>query len=63
MSVRSKLKEYKRVFNITKKPTFEELKNIVKITGLGILAVGLIGFVIFMIMFYLKAKLGITEFV
>jgi len=61
MSVKSKLKEYKRVFNITKKPTFEELKNIVKITGMGILAVGLIGFVIFMIMFYLKIKLGISE--
>jgi protein transport protein SEC61 subunit gamma and related proteins len=39
-------KEYMRVLKITKKPSKNEFWNIVKITGLGILFIGLIGFVI-----------------
>ncbi len=38
--------ESKRVFKITKKPTREELKVIVKVSGIGILIIGLIGFII-----------------
>ena len=38
-----------RVVKVTKKPTKEEYKTIVKVTGIGILAIGLIGFVIQMI--------------
>lgn len=59
MSFAEKIKEYKRVFTITKKPSYDEIKNIVRITGLGILAIGLIGFAISMLMFYLKNYLGI----
>lgn len=61
MSLKTTLKEYKRVFNITKKPTYDELKTIIKVTGLGILAIGLIGFTIFMILSYIKIKLGISQ--
>ena len=39
-------KECKRVLKITKKPDKVELKTIVKISGLGIIAIGLIGFII-----------------
>jgi len=46
---KSNLQEYKRVLKITKKPTKNEFKSIVKITGLGILAIGFIGFLIQMI--------------
>ena len=35
-----------RVFKLTKKPSKEELKTIVKVSGIGILFIGLIGFVI-----------------
>ncbi len=38
--------ECRRVWQVTKKPTKEELKVIVKVTGIGILIIGLIGFVI-----------------
>ncbi len=38
--------ECKRVLLITKKPDKEELKTIVKISGLGILLIGLLGFLI-----------------
>ena len=61
MALRDTLQEYKRVFNLTKKPTWEELKTIIKVTGLGILVIGLIGFLVFMIMFYIKGQFGIAE--
>ena len=35
-----------RVMKITKKPTKEEFLTIVKVSGLGILAIGLIGFIL-----------------
>ncbi|MDP4012542.1 MAG: protein translocase SEC61 complex subunit gamma [Candidatus Nanoarchaeia archaeon] len=35
-----------RVFKITKKPSGSEFKAIVKVSGLGILIIGLIGFII-----------------
>lgn len=47
---KQKLKEFiiecKRVLKVTKKPSRDEFKNIVKITGIGILIIGLIGFII-----------------
>lgn len=41
------VKESRRVLTVTKKPTADEFKTIVKISGLGILLIGLIGFLIF----------------
>lgn len=38
-----------RVFKITKKPTKEEYKAIIKVSGLGILLIGFIGFIIHVI--------------
>ena len=42
-------KECIRVIKVTKKPGKEEYKTIVKVSGIGILIIGLIGFVIQMI--------------
>lgn len=41
--------ECKRVLRITKKPDSIEFKTIVKVSGLGILIIGSIGFIITMI--------------
>jgi len=41
--------ECRRVWQVTKKPTKEELKAVVKVTGIGILIIGFLGFVINMI--------------
>ncbi len=41
--------ECRRVWQVTKKPTKEELKVIVKITGIGVLIMGLLGFLVNMI--------------
>ncbi len=36
--------ESRRVLRITRKPDSEELKTIVKVSGIGILIIGLVGF-------------------
>ncbi len=46
VKLKSFIKESFRILKITKKPSKEEYKVIVKISGLGILLIGLIGFVI-----------------
>ena len=49
----SKLKSFgvqcRRVFQVTKKPTNDELKVIVKVTGIGIAIIGGIGFLIHLV--------------
>ena len=47
--LRSMLTEYSRVLRITKKPSKEEYKTIVKVSGLGIAIIGAIGFLIHLI--------------
>jgi len=42
-------KETTRVMKMTKKPSKEEYKNLLKVTGIGIAILGVIGFVIFLI--------------
>jgi protein transport protein SEC61 subunit gamma and related proteins len=53
MELLSRLKtfiiESKRVLTITRKPTSQELKTIVRVSGIGILLIGFIGFVFQMI--------------
>ena len=38
--------ECKRVWHVTRKPNKEEFKTIVKVTGLGMLLIGLLGFIV-----------------
>ena len=45
--------EYLRVLKRTKKPSMEEFKVTVKIAGLGILIIGLLGFLVGIIKMYL----------
>jgi len=47
--IKNFIKESIRVLKVTKKPTKEEFKTIVKVSGLGIIIIGAIGFVIQMI--------------
>jgi len=46
--------ECRRVLRITQKPNMEEFKSIVKITGIGMLAIGFIGFLVIIAAHYLK---------
>lgn len=43
------VREGLRVLHITKKPTMEEFKNTLKVTGIGTAIIGAIGFVIFLL--------------
>jgi len=38
--------ESKRVLSVTRKPSREEFSTIVKVTGIGIILIGLIGFLL-----------------
>ncbi|MFP4112037.1 MAG: protein translocase SEC61 complex subunit gamma [Candidatus Woesearchaeota archaeon] len=46
MALKQFIKESMRVLKITKKPTKEEYKTIVKVSGLGIIIIGMLGFLI-----------------
>ena len=57
MSLKSFVNECVRVLKVTKKPSKQEYKAIVKVSGLGILLIGLLGFVIqLVITFILNIK-------
>ena len=53
INIRETLKRYKRVLMIAKKPDSEELKDTARICGIGILLIGFIGFI-----FYIISVLG-----
>lgn len=44
------LRSYLRVLKLTKKPSREEFLTIAKVAGLGILAIGFLGFVIYVLL-------------
>ena len=45
-SVASFIKQCKRVLRVSKKPGREEYINVAKVTGIGIIIIGVVGFVI-----------------
>ncbi len=47
--LRKTLKRYIRVLKITNKPSMEEFKMSTKVTGIGILLIGLVGFLLYLI--------------
>ena len=58
MPLSEKLKEYARILKLTKKPDREEFSTVAKVAGAGILIVGLIGFLIYLLMDILPKNLG-----
>ena len=49
VKIKEKLKQYRRVISIARKPDKEEFSSSAKVTGIGLLFMGLIGFVIFLL--------------
>ncbi|WP_414469591.1 protein translocase SEC61 complex subunit gamma [Methanobacterium sp. ACI-7] len=43
------IRQCRRVLHVSKKPDREEFQNVAKITGIGIIIIGLVGFVISLI--------------
>lgn len=46
INIREKLKNYERVLRLSRKPKKEEFVMVAKITGLGMLVIGIVGFLI-----------------
>jgi protein transport protein SEC61 subunit gamma-like protein len=53
-----KIDEYIRILKLTKKPSREEFSLIAKVAGIGILIVGIIGFIIYLLMDVLPKYVG-----
>jgi protein transport protein SEC61 subunit gamma-like protein len=51
MDVKYNLSDYVRVLKLASRPEWEEFSQVAKIAGAGVFLVGLIGFLIFVIMF------------
>ena len=49
---------YIRVLKMASTPSWEEFSQVAKIAGAGIILVGLIGFLVFIIMFYMPGTIG-----
>lgn len=45
-SINSFLKQCERVLRVSKKPDADEYKTVAKVTGVGIIIIGLVGFVV-----------------
>jgi len=46
MNYKEKIEEYKRIILVAKKPTNYEFKTLLKITGIGTIIIGVIGFIV-----------------
>ncbi|MFP4524162.1 MAG: protein translocase SEC61 complex subunit gamma [Candidatus Woesearchaeota archaeon] len=55
MAFKEFVKESKRVFRVTKKPDKYEFRTVMKVAGLGILMIGLIGFILNLVSHALQA--------
>lgn len=44
IDIKEKVAEYRRVLQVARKPNSDEFKHLTKICGLGIIAIGIIGF-------------------
>jgi len=55
MKIKEKLQSYARILRIAKKPTGMEFRAIIKVTGIGILLIGIIGFLISLVARFISA--------
>ncbi|MEM2890337.1 MAG: protein translocase SEC61 complex subunit gamma [Candidatus Hadarchaeum sp.] len=55
--MRKFLHEAKRVIAVARKPDQEEYLQVAKVAGLGILLIGLVGFVIMLISYFIQGML------
>ncbi|MDD1725304.1 MAG: protein translocase SEC61 complex subunit gamma [Euryarchaeota archaeon] len=53
-----KFSEYRRILTLTRRPTREEFSTIAKVAALGIIIIGVVGFLIYLAMVQVPASLG-----
>jgi protein translocase SEC61 complex gamma subunit len=49
LNIREKLRNYSRVLKVAKKPSFSELSSSSKICMVGLIVVGVIGFLVYLV--------------
>ncbi|MGA7076215.1 MAG: protein translocase SEC61 complex subunit gamma [Halobacteriota archaeon] len=60
-AIERKLGEYRRILTLTRRPTREEFSTIAKVAALGIVIIGVAGFLIYLAMVQAPQSLGITN--
>jgi len=60
-SIERKLGEYRRILTLTRRPTREEYSNIAKVAAIGIIIIGVSGFLIYLAMVQAPQSLGLTN--
>jgi protein transport protein SEC61 subunit gamma-like protein len=56
-NITNSLKQYVRILQLTRKPSMDEFLTISKVAGAGILLIGIIGFVVYLIMVLIPAAI------
>ena len=49
LNLKERLQNYKRVLQISKKPSFDDLKYTARICAIGMIIIGVIGFVLYLL--------------
>jgi protein transport protein SEC61 subunit gamma and related proteins len=57
-AIERKLGEYRRILTLTRRPTREEFTTIAKVAALGIIIIGVVGFLIYLAMVQVPQSLG-----
>ena len=57
-AIERKLSEYRRILTLTRRPTREEFSTIAKVAALGIIIIGVVGFLIYLAMVQVPASLA-----
>jgi protein transport protein SEC61 subunit gamma-like protein len=60
-NIERKLGEYRRILTLTRRPTREEFSTIAKVAALGIVIIGVAGFLIYLAMVQAPQSLGFTN--
>jgi len=59
LDIKSKIRDYRRILQIARKPGREEFVNSTKVTSLGLVIIGLIGFLVFLLFIGSCSMLGV----
>jgi len=49
LRIRERIENYRRVLAISRKPTWDEFKHTARICALGIIVIGIIGFILYLV--------------
>lgn len=58
-NISNTIKQYIRILQLTRKPSNEEFMTISKVAGAGILIIGIIGFLIYLVMVLVPNAIGL----